>query len=60
MPTGSEILGWIKDLQQQQPYKRDDCPKCGWTLEEHPQKGLHCPLCGWTEQVYHKKTIDEP
>ena len=59
MPVGSEILGWIKEIQRQIAYKQSDCPNCGWTIEEHPQKGLHCPFCGWSEQVYHKKTIYE-
>ena len=51
MPTGDEIVAWKKAIEEQVPYKRSDCPRCAWPLEEHPgselrPKGLHCPFCG--------------
>jgi hypothetical protein len=49
MAAGDEILAMIKEVKEQQPVKRTECPVCECPLEEHPQKGLHCPFCGWTE-----------
>ena len=49
MSFGSEILGWIKEIEEQEPERRTNCPLCDWPLEEHETKGLHCPMCGWCE-----------
>ena len=49
MATGDEILAWKKEIENQVPEKRIECPNCGWTLQEHKTKGLHCPFCGYKQ-----------
>lgn len=60
MPVaGSEIVETIKSVQSQKPYRRNDCPICGWTVEETKRSGLHCPFCGWTEFPIKQKRLGE-
>lgn len=49
MAAGEEIVEWKKQIEDQVPYERTDCPECGWPIEKHPETGaLHCKFCGWT------------
>ena len=50
MPTGDEILAWKKQVEEQEPVERTDCPVCEWILEKHPNGTLRCPLCGYTSK----------
>ena len=48
MAQGDEIVAWKKEVAEQIPYERDDCPICGWSLDKHPVTGiLNLPLAHW-------------
>lgn len=47
---GLEIRAMKKAAEKLPPYRRPDCPICGWTLEETPDQLIHCRFCGWTDQ----------
>lgn len=49
-PMGLEILAMRDACEQMPPYKRNDCPKCGWSLRVAADDITECPFCGWTDQ----------
>ncbi len=44
------ILAMKKACEEMQPYKRSDCPVCGWMLETSVDNITHCKFCGWADR----------
>ena len=58
---GYEISGMIRACNAMQPYKRPDCPKCGWEQIEVSIDGLHhCKFCGNTFEFYITRDVGRP
>jgi len=55
---GLDILSMQKACEKLEPYKRADCPKCGWSLETTPDDIRHCKLCGWQDQYPIKRELN--
>ena len=51
MAIGNDIPAMKRATEEQQPYKRADCPICAWNLETLSDGSLHCPFCGWVDFI---------
>ena len=47
MPAGEEISRILKEIREQEPEERTECPNCSTPLKEKGDGTLHCPFCGW-------------
>lgn len=50
MPAGDEILAMIKEIREQEPEERTECPKCSAPLNKRDDGTLHCTFCGWVSR----------
>jgi ribosomal protein L37AE/L43A len=57
---GMEILAMRKAAEEMPPYKRQDCPFCGWMLEVAADGITHCKLCGWTDEHPLRRSVPRP
>ncbi len=49
-PIGYDIRAMQKACERMEPYKRGDCPNCGWPLEVSIDGITHCKFCGYCDQ----------
>lgn len=59
-PIGLEILAMKKACENMPPYRRADCPICGWNLETAADGLIHCRFCGWTDEHPIKRDVPRP
>jgi hypothetical protein len=55
---GLDILAMQEACNKMPPYKRADCPVCGWNLETSPDDIIHCLFCGWTDSHPIKRDLN--
>jgi len=47
MPAGEDIANILKEIREQIPEKRTECPECSTPLIERDDGTLWCRFCGW-------------
>lgn len=57
--TGLDILAMQKACEKLEPYKRADCPTCGWSLEDTPDGIRHCKFCGYQDHYPIKRDLEK-
>ena len=49
MVIGLDIMEW-KRACETTPYRRNDCPVCGYHLKTAVDGIIECGFCGWTDR----------
>lgn len=57
MSAGDDLRDMKRAIEQQVPVQRDDCPICGWTID-NTRRGLHCRFCGWTSRLSDTRSVE--
>jgi tRNA(Ile2) C34 agmatinyltransferase TiaS len=55
---GFDILAMQEACNKMPPYKRADCPNCGWNLETSPDDIIHCKFCGYASEHPLKRDLN--
>ena len=57
---GKDILAMRKSCEKMEPFKRGDCPVCGYTpLRVSVDDITECLFCGWTSENPLIRSVEE-